>query len=218
MSVVERFWLSPLLSGLWTPPAKPPGHDWGPLITLGNGSGFSLYSLNFWLQFLDLHLHPLHTLLHSFHCPLAQTLEVGEEISGTHGYSILIKQSNEAVLASINKTQKSFRLLVPGKVVTHHCSPSCHHQFGHPHQRGGTGCWIPGTMGCGFPMKWGYTQSQALGRLIPPAWGIGNQTYNQGPGIPLKLMLMGLEKKRVKVNSQVCLMLGPAPYVTVPFL
>ena len=41
---------------------------------------------------------------------------------------------------------KSFRLLVPRRLETHHCSPSCHCQLGLPLLRGGTGHQ---TLGCG---------------------------------------------------------------------
>ena len=56
------------------------------------------------------------------------------------------------LLANINKTQNSFRLLVSGMHVTHHHSPSCHCQLGLPHQRGGMRCWTPGAMGCDSPL------------------------------------------------------------------
>ena len=77
---------------------------------------------------------------------MAQTLEVRGEIQGTHHFSILIKQSNETVLANINETQNSFRVLVPGTTLTHH-SPSCHCQLGLPHQGGwDAGPWVPGAV------------------------------------------------------------------------
>ena len=81
----------------------------------------------------------------------------------------------------MNETQNSFRVLVPGRLVTHCHSPFCHCQLGLTLQRGGTGGWTLGTRGCSFHLKWCYTGSQ-----LPMSFGgIGNWTYNQALGFPM---------------------------------
>ena len=87
----------------------------------------------------------------------------------------------------------SFWWLVPGTLVMHSCFTSCDHLPGFPCQREGTEGQTLDTMGCGFPLRRGYTGSQALVRWIPLPGKTGNKFHDQGSGGPFALTLMGLE-------------------------
>ena len=63
-------------------------------------------------------------------------------------------------------------------LVTHICFPSGDHLPGFACLREVTEGWTLDTTGCGFHLRWGYTGSQALERLIPLAGRTGNQFHD----------------------------------------
>ena len=146
----------------------------------------------------NLSLHSMQAPLHGSGHSLFWTLEVRGGISGTHGYTVLIKQPNGTTLTRTNRTQYPFRLLVPGRPVTHCHFPSYYFSIDLPIQKGGVVDWIPGTMGFDSPQQWSCTEPQALGWLTP------THLRNREPGPmsglwdPLAQTLTGLEKKRMK--------------------
>ena len=79
-------------------------------------------------QFPNLGLYSPQFPFHFPGCFLFQTLEVRGGISGTHGYTVLIKTTQWNSI-NTNKTQYLFRSLVPRRLVTHLCSPSCYCQI-----------------------------------------------------------------------------------------
>ena len=80
------------------------GHDGTLSVSPDSGCDLSLGSFAFLLQFPDLCLQPLQAFLQDFSCLLHQTLNGRGEISGTHGYSVVIEQFNRTTLVNINRT------------------------------------------------------------------------------------------------------------------
>ena len=96
-------------------------------------------------------------------------------------------------------------------LVTHDCCPSCHHPPGLLHAREGIEGQTLDTTGCGFPQRWGYNESQVLGRLVLPIGQAGNQFCEQGPGDLFALTSIDLRGNRVRVSPWGCPGSIPAP-------
>ena len=99
--------------------------------------------------------------------------------------------------------------------MTHSCFPSYDHLLGFPHPREGTKGWTLDTTGCGFPLRWVYTGSQAPERLIPLAGKTGKQFCNQGSEASC-LDTDGSRGEGTWVNPQGHPGLLPASYVVTP--
>ena len=153
-----------LSSFLRAPPAGPLGPIWTPLIIYGS-EPLSCHSLP-WTSFPAPKFQPaLPTgCPHSSGCSLAQTLEARGGTSGTHGYTVLIKQPNGTALTKTARTQYSCRLLVPRGLKTHHCPPSYYCKNDPQIQKrkrildpGHNGLWHPPDMG----LYWAQSPAEA---------------------------------------------------------
>ena len=99
---VEGFWQSLLPSSLQVPPAGPPKHDGGPLIAPYNGPGFFPTATIIFSPVPGFPPQPLTAPIYSIYHPCTWTLDGRGEISSTHGNCILIKTTQQTVLANMN--------------------------------------------------------------------------------------------------------------------